>query len=169
MDSGKRVRLDVGSANSLKKQKLAGSAGSDNEESSNGVDRDESLEVSPLLRTAWCCEVAETDARSQSFRKAAIWREMSEYKRKFSRAQTTVDALELERNQCDARLSAVDLSWNQVSPALSLHFRPISLTSSYQLVQEAELLLPSTSNLTNGHARAGASLFRTSLSATHDC
>lgn len=117
MDSGKRVRLDVGSANSLKKQKLAGSAGSDNEESSNGVDRDESLE---------------------SFRKAAIWREMSEYKRKFSRAQTTVDALELERNQCDARLSAVDLSWNQ-------------------LVQEAELLLPSTSNLTNGHARAAAS------------
>lgn len=122
MDSGKRVRLDVGGVSSLKKQKLAGSAGSDNEESLNGVDCDESLKVSSLLWTASTYEVAEGDARSQLFQKAAIWREMSEYKRKFSRAQITVDALELERNQCDARLSAVDLCWNQVSPSLSLHF-----------------------------------------------
>lgn len=49
MESGKRVRLEAGAVGSLKKQKLAGSALSDNEESLNGVDHDEGLEVSPLL------------------------------------------------------------------------------------------------------------------------
>ena len=53
MDSAKRVRLEVDTENSLKKQKLAGSGGSDNEESLTGVDHDETLAVSSVLFRKW--------------------------------------------------------------------------------------------------------------------
>lgn len=39
---------------------------------------------------------------------------MEEYRRKFERAQKTIASLERERLKCEARLSAVDLSWNLV-------------------------------------------------------
>lgn len=57
---------------------------------------------------------------SQSFRKEAIWREMQEYKRKFLRASSEVEQLQVERARCEARLSAVDISWNLVSSAQML-------------------------------------------------
>ncbi|KAI5476449.1 E3 ubiquitin-protein ligase BRE1 [Pseudohyphozyma bogoriensis] len=73
----------------------------------------------------------------ENFRKEAIWREMQEYRRKFERAQATIDKLEQERKKADARLAAVDISWNL-------------------LVREADLLLPSTST-SNGHSHHSAS------------
>lgn len=39
---------------------------------------------------------------------------MEEYRRKYERAQNTILSLEKERNKSEARLSAVDLSWNKV-------------------------------------------------------
>lgn len=62
----------------------------------------------------------------QAFRKEAIWREMRDYKRQATRAQDAVAALEKDKRDYQARLSVVDLSWSA-------------------LVQEATLLLPSTS------------------------
>lgn len=39
---------------------------------------------------------------------------MNEYKRKYHRATTTVELLQREQAQSQARLSAVDISWNMV-------------------------------------------------------
>ncbi|KAK4054236.1 E3 ubiquitin-protein ligase bre1 [Microbotryomycetes sp. JL201] len=66
------------------------------------------------------------DDQLELFRKEAIWREMQEFKRKLDRAQRTVDQLETDKAAYEARLSAVDIVWTQ-------------------LVNEAEMLLPSTS------------------------
>ncbi|KAL8291986.1 hypothetical protein RQP46_001452 [Phenoliferia psychrophenolica] len=77
------------------------------------------------------------DSNLENFRKEAIWREMQEYKRKYERAQRQLDHLELDKQQYEARLSAVDYSWNM-------------------LVKEADLLLPSTSTAQNGHSSHSA-------------
>lgn len=39
---------------------------------------------------------------------------MQEYKRKFLRATDQIESLQAERSSCEARLSAVDISWNLV-------------------------------------------------------
>ncbi|KAM0789473.1 hypothetical protein ACM66B_000293 [Microbotryomycetes sp. NB124-2] len=66
------------------------------------------------------------NSQLELFRKEAIWREMQEFKRKLDRAQQTVEQLEADKAAYEARLSAVDIVWNQ-------------------LVNEAGMLLPSTS------------------------
>lgn len=106
---GKRRLLEAGAVAALKKQKL-----------------DESEE-----------DDSDVDAGLERFRKAAIWREMNEYKRKEARAQVLIDTLESTKSKANARLSVVDVSWGQ-------------------LVAEAQLLLPSTSSLDTG--RAGSSV-----------
>lgn len=86
---------------------------------------------------------------------------MQEYKRKFERAQHSVHALELERKQCEARLGVVDMTWNQVSLLRSTCLTDASFAltpSSFQLVLEADMLLPSTSSAPNG-ASAGELAF----------
>lgn len=61
---------------------------------------------------------------------------MLSYKRQFLRAQADVDQLRAERLACEMRLSKVEMGWNS-------------------LVQQAELILPSTSQPSqNGHGRA---------------
>lgn len=80
----------------------------------------------------------EHDTNLENFRKEAIFRGMEEYRRKFERAQRTIESLEKERARCEARLSAVDVSWSL-------------------LVQEADLLLPSTSTAPNGHSHSALS------------
>lgn len=54
----------------------------------------------------------------QEFRKEAIHRQMLEYKRLASRAQRAVEDLKSERKRQDARLAAIDLSWNSVRCSL---------------------------------------------------
>ncbi|KAK4054643.1 E3 ubiquitin-protein ligase bre1 [Microbotryomycetes sp. JL221] len=71
------------------------------------------------------------DVALENFRKEAIWREMQEFKRKLERAQHTVQQLEQDKIAYEARLSAVDIVWNQ-------------------LVNEADMLLPTSSAATNG-------------------
>lgn len=47
---------------------------------------------------------------------------MQEYKRKFKRAQQQVEELQDDRRLCEAKLSAVEISWNLVStPERSKH------------------------------------------------
>ena len=116
--------LEPASQPLLKKQRLSPTA-SDNEES-NGVDHDINLEVRcpclyptpPTLGLHAGTDLVPRPlvwfAQTQNFRKEAIWREMQEYRRQFERAQRTIDSLEKERARCEARLSAVDYSWNQV-------------------------------------------------------
>ncbi|GAA5838520.1 hypothetical protein JCM3766R1_006001 [Sporobolomyces carnicolor] len=80
----------------------------------------------------------EDDIRLENFRKEAIYREMLSYKRQFLRAQADVDQLRAERLACEMRLSKVEMGWNS-------------------LVQQAELILPSTSQPSqNGHGRANS-------------
>ncbi|SCZ89366.1 BZ3500_MvSof-1268-A1-R1_Chr9g10383 [Microbotryum saponariae] len=86
---------------------------------------------------------SEQEMQLESFRKQAIWREMREYRRRFEHAQRQVEQLTLQNARTQARLAAVDASWNL-------------------LVREADLLLPSTSTASNGHSsNAGTSLHRT--------
>lgn len=40
---------------------------------------------------------------------------MQDYRRKFERASSTIESLERDRKRCEARLSAVDFTWNLVS------------------------------------------------------
>ncbi|GAA5978816.1 hypothetical protein JCM5350_004831 [Sporobolomyces pararoseus] len=78
----------------------------------------------------------EEDIKLENFRKEAIYREMLSYKRQFQRAQSDVDQLRAERLACELRLSKVEMNWNN-------------------LVQQAELILPSTSQPSqNGNGRA---------------
>lgn len=66
---------------------------------------------------------------------------MLSYKRQFQRAQSDVDQLRAERLACELRLSKVEMNWNN-------------------LVQQAELILPSTSQPSqNGNGRASSSSF----------
>ncbi|GAA5865168.1 hypothetical protein JCM1840_003930 [Sporobolomyces johnsonii] len=80
----------------------------------------------------------EDDIKLENFRKEAIHREMLAYKRQYERAQSEVDKLRAERQACELRLSKVEMGWTT-------------------LVQEAEMILPSTSAAAaNGHARAAS-------------
>ncbi|GAA5932035.1 E3 ubiquitin-protein ligase BRE1 [Sporobolomyces koalae] len=78
------------------------------------------------------------DLKLESFRKEAIYREMLAYKRQYQRTQTQLEQLRAERSTCEVRLSKVEIAWNL-------------------LVQEATMILPSTSNPNpsqNGNGRA---------------
>ncbi|GAA5911739.1 uncharacterized protein JCM6883_001252 [Sporobolomyces salmoneus] len=80
----------------------------------------------------------EDDIKLENFRKEAIYREMLSYKRQFHRAQTELDQLRTERVACELRLSKVEMGWNR-------------------LVEEAELILPSTSQGSlNGNHRTSS-------------
>ncbi|GAA5938425.1 hypothetical protein JCM1841_005359 [Sporobolomyces salmonicolor] len=80
----------------------------------------------------------EDDVKLENFRKEAIHREMLAYKRQYERAQSEVDKLRAQRQACELRLSKVEIGWTT-------------------LVQEAEMILPSTSAAAaNGHARAAS-------------
>ncbi|GAA6010279.1 hypothetical protein JCM11491_006245 [Sporobolomyces phaffii] len=81
---------------------------------------------------------SEDDIKLEHFRKEAIYREMLSYKRQFLRAQSDVEQLRAERLACEVRLSKVELSWTS-------------------LVEQAELILPSTSTPSqNGNGRANS-------------
>ncbi|GAA5876334.1 hypothetical protein JCM16303_007103 [Sporobolomyces ruberrimus] len=83
-------------------------------------------------------EQTEDDIKLENFRKEAIYREMLSYKRQFLRAQSDVEQLRAERLACEVRLSKVELGWNT-------------------LVEQAELILPSTSQQSqNGNGRASS-------------
>ncbi|GAA5830964.1 hypothetical protein JCM5353_004455 [Sporobolomyces roseus] len=78
----------------------------------------------------------EEDIKLENFRKEAVYREMLNYKRQFLRASSDIEQLRSERLACEVRLSRVESSW-------------------VSLVNEAEMILPSTSNaVQNGNGRA---------------
>lgn len=119
----KRVTvLDQTLAPLQKKQRVSSTAPSSDNEDKDPTDFASNLEVrsslprcdAPRDETRWLMR-ASIACVVQNFRKEAIWREMEEFRRKFERAQRTVDSLETERRRCEARLSAVDYSWNLVS------------------------------------------------------
>ncbi|GAA6018504.1 hypothetical protein JCM10207_007199 [Rhodosporidiobolus poonsookiae] len=56
----------------------------------------------------------EDEVRLENFRKEALYRELTSYKRQLARAQADAERLRAERAACDARLSRVDSAWREV-------------------------------------------------------
>ncbi|GAA5893424.1 hypothetical protein JCM6882_008029 [Rhodosporidiobolus microsporus] len=59
-------------------------------------------------------EKTEEEIRLENFRKEAIYRELTSYKRQLSRAQTECENLRTQRTQCEVRLSRVEIGWREV-------------------------------------------------------
>ncbi|GAA5910720.1 hypothetical protein JCM8208_003545 [Rhodotorula glutinis] len=74
-------------------------------------------------------DMPEEDRKLESFRKEAIYREMLAYKRQLHRALSDATTLRSQRTAYEVRLSRVELAWSA-------------------LVNEADLILPSTSSST---------------------
>ncbi|GAA5837842.1 hypothetical protein JCM11251_004674 [Rhodosporidiobolus azoricus] len=59
-------------------------------------------------------EKTEEEVRLENFRKEAIYRELTSYKRQLSRAQAECERLRTQRAQCEVRLSRVEIGWREI-------------------------------------------------------